>query len=73
MKIWEIIELNLNSYGDNQYDNPRQLYSKIYYLQSDYKVADKSLFALLQELKFANFYNNIENKTLKTIYPDIRP
>ena len=63
MKIWEIIELNLNSCGDNQYDNPRQLYSKICYLQSDYKVADKSSFALLQESKFANFDNNIENKT----------
>ena len=65
MKIWEIMELNLNSYRDNQYDNPRQLYSKICYLQSDYKVADKSSFALLQGLNFANFYNNIAKRNIK--------
>ena len=59
MKIWEIMELNLNSYGDNWYDNPGQLHRKICNLKLDFKVADKSSLSLLQESKFADFYNNI--------------
>ena len=55
MKIWEIMELNLNSYGDNWYDNPLQLYRKICNLKLDFKVADKSSLTLLQESKFADF------------------